>query len=209
MLGVELFLALVVLPMIIGFYVPPPFWLPSLWLLAFAAWWRMRSDQSESEPRFEPVIARKTMRSEILRIALRLILSTVILTVGVIKFAPNRLFNLPSEKPYLWLAVMILYPVLSVYPQEMIYRRYFFRRYSVLVEKPWLRVAVSAALFGWMHVIFRNDIAIVLTAIGGFIFADTYRRTGSLRLTCLEHSLYGQLIFTIGLGEFFYHGTIH
>ena len=34
-------------------------------------------------------------------------------------------------------------------------------------------------------------------------FADTFRRTRSLWLTCIEHILFGQFIFTIGLGEYF------
>jgi hypothetical protein len=26
---------------------------------------------------------------------------------------------------------------------------------------------------------------------------------------CFEHALYGNLIFTVGLGEFFFHGAVH
>jgi membrane protease YdiL (CAAX protease family) len=62
---------------------------------------------------------------------------------------------------------------------------------------------ISALIFAWMHLIFRNPLAVILTLVGGWFFAQTYARTRSLRLVCLEHALYGNLIFTIGLGEYF------
>jgi hypothetical protein len=46
-----------------------------------------------------------------------------------------------------------------------------------------------------------------MTTAGGLLFARDYARHRSLSLTCLEHSLYGCLIFTIGLGRFFYTGA--
>jgi hypothetical protein len=61
----------------------------------------------------------------------------------------------------------------------------------------------SALVFAWLHMIFRNHLAVILTLVGGWFFAQTCARTHSLRLVCLEHSLYGNLIFTIGLGNYF------
>ena len=49
---------------------------------------------------------------------------------------------------------------------------------------------------------------VVLTAIGGWFFATTYARTRSLWLASFEHALYGQLVFTVGLGQYFYGGTV-
>jgi hypothetical protein len=48
----------------------------------------------------------------------------------------------------------------------------------------------------------------LLTLIGGWFFAETYARTRSMRLVWLEHALYGCLVFTIGLGDYFYHGNV-
>jgi hypothetical protein len=39
------------------------------------------------------------------------------------------------------------------------------------------------------------------------MFAGDYARRRSLGLACLEHGLYGCLIFTIGLGRYFYTGA--
>ena len=123
-------------------------------------------------------------------------------------FLPDRLWALPRDRPVLWAAVMVLYPVLSVYPQELIYRAFFFRRYEPLFGDGWAMVLMSAAAFSYGHLIFGNGIAVGLTFLGGLLFAWRYQRTRSLLVTSLEHALYGQLIFTVGLGEFFYFGTI-
>jgi len=57
-------------------------------------------------------------------------------------------------------------------------------------------------------VLFLNPLAVLLTLAGGWMFAGTHRQTGSLAIAAIEHALYGCWIFTAGLGEFFYHGTI-
>lgn len=70
------------------------------------------------------------------------------------------------------------------------------------------RIGASALAFGWMHLVYGNLVAIGLTLAGGWYFADTYAKTGSLRLATLEHALYGNLLFTIGLGGFFSHSEV-
>ena len=139
------------------------------------------------------------------RILLRFTVCSALIAALVLFVFPNNLFNLPREKPLVWAIVMIFYPLLSVYPQELIYRAFFFERYRGLFPSHSFTVIASAIVFGLVHIIFQNPLAVLLTLIGGVFFAETYARTQSLRLVWLEHALYGCLIFTIGLGEFFYH----
>jgi hypothetical protein len=120
---------------------------------------------------------------------------------------PAQFLDLPRQHPVLWLAIMILYPLLSVWPQEVIYRRFLFHRYAAIFPRQAGMVAASALAFGFAHVIFLNWIAIAMTTAGGAIFASDYGVHRSLRLACLEHSLYGCLVFTVGLGRFFYTGA--
>jgi len=122
---------------------------------------------------------------------------------------PETLFSLVLTRPGLWLLVMIFYPVLSVYPQELIYRAYFFHRFKPLFGDGLGMIAASAVLFGFVHIIFGNWISIALTAIGGILFGATYRKSNSLLLTCVEHALFGDFIFTIGIGRYFYHLARH
>jgi hypothetical protein len=114
----------------------------------------------------------------------------------------NRLFSFPLERPSMWLLVMLLYPLLSVWPQEMVYRSFFLTRYAPILGAR--IVPASALAFGYAHIVFNNWIAIVFCIAGGWLFATTYQRHRSLALVCIEHALYGCLIFTLGLGWYFY-----
>lgn len=118
---------------------------------------------------------------------------------------PSRLFNLPLQRPQMWLLVMLLYPLLSVPPQEIVFRSFFMQRYADLFTPSRLRIA-SAVAFGWAHLVLLNPVAVIFSAFGGLLFAHTYEKTRSLAVVCFEHALYGCTIFTIGLGFYFYHG---
>ena len=117
-------------------------------------------------------------------------------------------FALPRHKPLLYIFVMIAYPLLSVYPQEVIYRGLFYQRYAPAFGSTKVAIVVNALFFGWGHIIFRNPVAIGLTLIGGAIFSLTYIRSRSLLASSIEHSLYGCLLFTIGLGWYFIGGSV-
>jgi uncharacterized protein len=130
-----------------------------------------------------------------------------VLGVGVRLFAPELLFSLVNRTPLFWAVIMLLYPLLSVYPQELIYRAFCFHRYQPLFGSGWAMVLASALAFGFVHIIFGNWLAVGLCVIGGLLFAMTYHTSGSLLLACLDHAIFGNFIFTIGLGRFFYHGS--
>jgi uncharacterized protein len=130
-----------------------------------------------------------------------------VLGVGVRLFASELLFSLLKRTPVFWAVIMVLYPLLSVYPQELIYRAFCFHRYQPLFGSGWAMVLASALAFGFVHIIFGNWLAVGLCVIGGLLFALTYESSGSLLLACLDHAIFGNFIFTIGLGRFFYHGS--
>ena len=128
--------------------------------------------------------------------------------VLVLRFAPDLFLAFPRSNPVFWALVMVLYPVLSVYPQGIIYRAFVFERYRDLFGSGWMMVVASAIAFAYVHIVFRNPLAIVLTFLGGFVFALRYLQTGSLFVSSFEHALYGCAIFTLGLGRSFYHGAV-
>lgn len=130
--------------------------------------------------------------------------------VGVVALAaiqPEQLFDLPREEPLIWGLVVVFYPLLSVYPQELIYRAFLLHRYAPLLGTGAGAAAASAAAFGFAHVIFGNVLSVLLTLAGGWIFARRYQKTRSLLAVSVEHALYGVLAFTIGFGDLFYHGA--
>ena len=139
-------------------------------------------------------------------LALALLVGTL-LAVGVFLVEPAHLFDLPRDSPWRWLAVMLLYPVLSVVPQELVFRTFFFHRYGRLFGGRWVAMAASAVAFSWAHIVLANGLAIALTLLGGWLFARTYLRTRSLVATAVEHAAYGCFLFTVGLGRWFVTGV--
>ena len=134
-------------------------------------------------------------------------IAAVLAVAGVAVFDRAHLFDLPRHNPLLWLLITVAYPVVSVYPQELLFRAFLLDRYAPLFRQDRLAAAASAVSFGLAHLLFRNPLAVLLTLAGGWLFARRYQQTRSLAVVCLEHALYGLLIFTVGLGRFFYHGT--
>lgn len=126
----------------------------------------------------------------------------VLLAIWIVM--PDHLFNLPRERTKLWAKMLLLYPFTSVLAQELIFRVFFFHRYAPLFTRSSVMIAASALVFALSHVIFRNQIALALTLAGGVLFAWRYWRTGSFQAVWIEHTLWGWLLFTSGLGIYFF-----
>lgn len=148
------------------------------------------------------------LRVQLKHMLLLYLFGIIVLALGTWLLAPELLFAFVQENPVAWLMVMLLYPPLSALPQELIYRTFFFHRYELVLRSHWMLVAVSALAFGYAHIIFENTLSVVLSTIGGAIFARRYDESQSLLVVALEHSLYGCAVFTIGLGRYFEHGAV-
>lgn len=114
------------------------------------------------------------------------------------------MFAFPRGNPVTWAVVMILYPLLSALPQELMYREFFFYRYRNLFGNGTMRIAASTIAFSYLHIIYDNYWALGLSLAGGLLFAWNFHKNRSLYWVSLEHALYGCLVFTIGMGSFFY-----
>ncbi len=111
------------------------------------------------------------------------------------------LFYVPRTNLPLFVMILLVYTFLSVWPQEIIYRTFFFKRYEELFRSKSLFIFVNAILFSLAHLFFRNTLVIVLTFIGGLIFGFTYLKFRSTALVSIEHALYGNWLFTVGMGQ--------
>jgi membrane protease YdiL (CAAX protease family) len=139
-------------------------------------------------------------------VILKAIVVAILLILVVLAVAPEKILYFPIRRTGFWLLVMILYPFLSALPQELIYRTFFFHRYQPIFSGERRMALASVAAFAFMHIIFGNAIAPLLTIPGGYLFARTYARTGSLPAAAIEHAAYGNIVFTVGLGIYFYNG---
>ncbi len=122
----------------------------------------------------------------------------------MLHFEPENFLILPRTQTWLWLAIMIFYPIFSALPQEIIYRLFFIQRYKTLFTNEKLLWVMNALLFGLAHLLFHNPIAVLGGVLMGIFWYQTYVRTGSLWAVTLEHALYGNFIYTIGFGHYFY-----
>jgi hypothetical protein len=144
------------------------------------------------------------------RIVARFVAGALAISSATYALVPERFLALPRHNPRLWLLICVLYPLLSVFPQEVIYRAFFFEHSAHVLpgmKAPWL-LALNVALFGFAHIVFGNVWAPGLSAACGLLFASTYLKSRSVMCAALEHALWGNLIFTIGLGPLFAGGTV-
>lgn len=130
------------------------------------------------------------------------LLVIVIITTFFVWFTNKEaLFNVILNKPWLWLIILFVYALLSVYPQELIYRTFFFQRYEILFKNKNLFLFVNAVVFSLGHIFFKNTLVIVLTFFGGLLFAFTFTKSRSTLLVSIEHAIYGCWLFTVGMGN--------
>jgi membrane protease YdiL (CAAX protease family) len=204
-LAVEFSLLFVALPLAYRFSPVRAPALPLLWLVAGCAWWQLRRN-----PRFDRARLWNagSLASQLGAILAVFAVGALVLWLGVRRFVPQLEWNLVRQHPAFWALVMVAYPVFSVYPQGLLYRAFFFERYAGLFPGKWAMIVASAVAFAFMHIIFRNSLAVALTFAGGLLFAARYAATGSLATSSFEHALYGCWLFTVGLGQYFDQGTI-
>ncbi|MFD2540794.1 CPBP family intramembrane glutamic endopeptidase [Lacinutrix gracilariae] len=125
-----------------------------------------------------------------------------LLTILFVWFTSKEsLFSVVLQKPLLWLAILFAYSIFSVYPQELVYRTFYFQRYKNLFYNTNGLILINAIVFAMAHLFFKNGLVIILTFLGGLLFAFTYNKSRSTILVTIEHAIYGCWLFTVGMGE--------
>lgn len=201
LLLLEFLLLFTAVPALILFFRERWLMIALLWGGSFLAYIYLRMSRPTDEGPKAP------FREMIRRIFVRFAFIAPLVTILVWAASPGDFLSFPRENPRTWLLVMALYPLLSVWPQEVLYRALIYKRYSPVFGEGRGYIIASALAFGYMHIIFLNWIAVAMTLVGGYLFAEDYRKGRSLALVSIEHALYGCLIFTVGLGRFFYVGA--
>lgn len=202
----EMLLLMLGVPVLLYAVIPLHYMLPALWLSALYCHLVYRVIVDAPDRIFWNRNA--VTRANVLGILKRFVPAAILLTGLTLWFKPEMFLGFIRERPLWWAIVMVAYPVLSVVPQEIIFRSFFFARYRHIFRGHWAMIIASGVMFGAAHLIFQNHVAPLLCLVGGILFAHTYDKHRSLLLVSLEHALYGCFIFTLGLGRYFYHGAI-
>jgi len=126
----------------------------------------------------------------------------------VAHYHPAWFLEFPRNRPETYKKIMLLYPAMSVVVQELVYRTFYFHRYGVLFGRVWwLAIGLNGVLFGFGHIVIGTELALFGTMAMGVLFALRYALTRSYWAVFLEHTLWGALVFTVGLGQFFFTGV--
>jgi CAAX protease family protein len=137
-------------------------------------------------------------------LSMRFMIIASCLSLYVILAEPGNFLAILRHNPSNWALIMISYPVLSVVPQEIIFRAFFFHRYSSLFTHKRVSILINGALFAFAHILFRNWVAVIGSFVVCLLWAMTYLESRSLLVVSIEHALYGNFVFTLGLGYYFY-----
>src|SRR5690348_2033463 len=102
-------------------------WLPInvlvvLLLAALGCGLKLRADRWVTQNRWLGI---RAPAKEWRRVLLTFAVAVPAFIVAVWLLAPETLLAFPRERPTIWLLVMFLYPLVSVYPQEIIFRAFF------------------------------------------------------------------------------------
>lgn len=131
-----------------------------------------------------------------------------IVATYVSEYHPALFLEVPRNRPDTYQRIMLLYPLMSVIAQELVYRTFFFHRYGMLFGSAWwLAIVLNGILFGIGHIVIGTPLAIYGTMAVGALFAWRYAMTRSYWAVFIEHTLWGWLVFTVGLGRFFFTGV--
>ena len=198
----EIFLLFVCPPLLIvlGFF-PKESIMLILWAVSLYAYVHLRRNGIK-------VFALDFKRIDLYTVLKRYLIISIAMALFILAYEPESFFALAKARPLFWLLVMLLYPFVSAFIQELLFRNYFFYRYESLFKGHLLFfVFINALLFSYVHIIFENWIAVIFTFLGGLLFAQTYLKTRSALLTAIEHSLYGNTVYTLGLGHYFFHSA--
>ena len=132
---------------------------------------------------------------------IKFIVIALITTCYVLYIDSSLLFYVPLNNPKLFVVILGVYTFLSVWPQEVIYRSFFYKRYQDLCSSKIVFMVLNAVIFSLAHVFLKNILVLILTFIGGLLFIYTYTKTKSTTLVSIEHALYGNWLFTVGMGQ--------
>lgn len=156
-----------------------------------------------NDPEFDERVLYRLNKQHLRRSLPRILIISILLIWFTYWIFPDLFFKYPLEDFDDYVITLFLYPLVSVIPQELVYRVYFFHRYKKIVPEKYLLMLSNAIIFGLTHWIYGNWVAPIATFLVSWIFIFTYLKSKSLLNVSLEHYIYGFIMFTVGFGYFF------
>ena len=135
---------------------------------------------------------------------LNFIFFDIFLVISMIIIFGNDVFtNELDFKKYFFISILLLfYLFFSVIPQELIFRFFFFHRYTNYFNKNEL-LLVNSLSFSLCHVIYFDIHIFLFSFFGNLLFTFNFMKHKSLLLVISEHFLIGQTLIILGFFDNF------
>lgn len=154
--------------------------------------------------KFKGLVKFSVSKKEVLFHSLTFVVVTSVMITIIYFFDRDNLFNLLRSNPFILLMLCIFYPLFSAYGQEIIYRTFLFHRYRNLFKTNSILILASGISFSFVHIVYYSHLSIILTLILGVYLARTYLDTKSVLFVAILHGAYGNMVFFIGMGNYFW-----
>jgi membrane protease YdiL (CAAX protease family) len=199
----EFILFFVVLPVVLALAMPHHWMFPVLFAMTAAGAWLLGRTEG-----FAWRELWRGWRAIDWRLVAGFALAVLIVSAGVVEaLVPGAFLGLIRSHPVFYGVIVVLYPILSALPQEVLFRVLYFRRYGRLLPHGPAGLALNGVVFSLAHLMFWSWVVTLMTFVGGIIFAWAYERRGSFALAVTLHAVAGWILFGAGLGTFFYLGN--
>lgn len=118
----------------------------------------------------------------------RFLILSIFLTIFTFAFSRNSFLFLPKQRIDIWILVMLFYPILSAFFQEIIFRTFFTLRYINLFKNKNLFIFINALIFALAHLLYGNLIAVIFSFFWwNFIYKNLFEI--KLNPTLLDRAL--------------------
>jgi uncharacterized protein len=153
---------------------------------------------------FRELVRLRISGKDLVKHGIILLSVSAFLVLSVYLFKPENLFNLPRSNIKVYILICTLYPVFSAFGQEIIYRVFLNYRYREVFRSDRSLILAGSLAFSFVHIVYFSYISIVLTFFLGLYLTYTYLQTRSVLLTAILHGFLGDVVFTVGLGSYFW-----
>lgn len=93
----------------------------------------------------------------------------------------------------------LFFVFVSAPAQEFLYRSFLFAELREFRLPPSAIILASALLFGFMHIIYRDPVTVLLTLVAGLIWAVVFHNTRKVCLVAVSHAALGVAAILSGL----------
>lgn len=96
-------------------------------------------------------------------------------------------------------AFYVFFALLSAPAQEFLYRGFLFAELATVQVSAATKVLLSSFLFGFMHIIYRDALTVILTLLAGLLWAALFQKTRRVTIVAASHAVLGVAAIFAGL----------